>query len=333
MTGLQVINEIEDRLSWPQTESIDQEPRTSETRKLLRFLNRVLQTITGTKDWPRLRATGAVILLASETSDLTSGSEQYVSISQNSDLMTVANGTFDETYIWRAIQVSGDEIVYRIKAVPSPTVLQLGSIWVNDDIVVGDERTFTIAMDKYALPTDFDRPLSEAQAFFEPYNIQPRSPGEFESIRRRDPGITVGDPDCFTIYGMNDGQSTELVHFHPYPENQRIINFEYQRVHPEINSDNDEVLFPQRFIAFIVETVEALALRTNEDDPNKMQATILSALTSYNQQIANRTVTGSRIRLKKTNRIRASIRRAFNKRGKMDWGDWFDRSNFYGLDR
>lgn len=331
MNALAVLNEIEDRLGWTQTKTLDTEPLTADTRKLLRLLNRVLQSITGMQDWPLLRKDGSILLIADQTSDLTAGAEEYVAIARDSDTMTVQNATFGEQIIGHALQVSGDEVVYRIKDVTSPTTLQLTETWASDDIVVGDERTYTIAMDQYALPQDFDRPLTDAQAFFAPYNIRPMSPDEFEQLVRNDPGITVGEPRQFTIFGMNAAQTSELLHVRPFPDEQRRLRFSYQMIHPTINSDNDKILFQNRYIAAIQEMVLQLALRDYEDDA-KTQVVLADMLRAYNQQTANKGITGSRMVMRKTGRIRRSIQRAFANGGhRMDWGSWFDRADFHSL--
>jgi hypothetical protein len=332
MNALEILNEIADRLGWPQIETLDKPPLTKETRKLLRLLNRVLQTITGINDWPLLRADGTIVTLAKETSDLTDGSEEYVTATLNSDVITVDNATFDQTYIGRAFQIAGDNVVYRIIAVPAPTQLQLNRAWVSDSIVSGDERIYTIAMDRYALPVNFDRPLTDIQGFFAPYSILPISPDEFSEIRRRERGITTGEPRRYTIYGMNDNETAFLIHFHPYPEDQRILAYPYQRLHREINSDNDKILFPNRYVAPIMEMVLQLAQRDYEDDA-KVERTLVDMINTYNQQVANPDVTGSRSIIRKTGRIRRGIQRSFGFGGhRLNWGSHFDKVDNFNLD-
>ena len=333
MNALTVLNELEDRLSWTQTKTLDVPPLSADTRKLLRLLNRVLQTITGIQDWPLLRKSGSITLVPDELSDTTAGVEEYVTATRNSDIITVANATFNQTYIGRAFQMAGDTVVYRIIDVTAPTTIQLHSTWVSDDTVIGDERTYIIGMDQYALPSDFDRPITDMQGFFAPYDIEPINPNHFEELRRTERGIRPGEPRKYTIYGMNDGQTSFLVHFHPYPDEQRIIQFSYQMIHPEINSDNDKILFPNRHIAAIEEMVIQLALRDHEDD-SKNQQVLSDMLRTYNQQVSNPDVTGTNLIIRKTGRIRRSIQRGFGIGGRrINWGDWFDRTDFHGLDR
>ena len=329
MNALDALNEIADRLGWPQIKTLDKPPLSKQERKLLRLLNRILRTISGIQDWPLLRKDGTTVLVASETAD--SDNDEWIVTTRNSDTVTVQNAVFDDSYITRALQVAGDPVIYRIIAVPAPTQLQLDRAWVSDDIALTDEISWTIAVDRYALAADFDRPLTDAQSFFAPYNIVPVDPDKFERIRRAERGITTGEPRMFTIYGMNDTQTAFMVHFHPWPESQRLLRYPYQMIHPEINSDNDKILFPARYISAIIEMVLQLALRDYEDDA-KVEQALVDMLRTYNQQVANPDVTGTRMRIGKSNRIRRSMQRSFGFGGnRIDWGGWFDKSDVYYL--
>ena len=68
ITGLALINEVEDRLSWRQTDTLEGTLRP-ETRKLLRLLNRVLNSLQTFDDWPLLRESGDLQLIAYEKED------------------------------------------------------------------------------------------------------------------------------------------------------------------------------------------------------------------------------------------------------------------------
>ncbi len=329
--ALDVINEIEDRLGWPQSTTIEAPELTAEQRKLIRLLNRVLTAWTGLNDWELLRTDDEIVFVASEESDTTSGSEEYVTATQNSDVITIDNITLDNTYIGRAISVSGHEYVYRIIDVPSATTLQLNRAWVDASITAADEYTYCIAMDRYALATNFDRPTGGFRAFFGPYKIGPISPEEFQARRRASTGITVGEPEVYTVYGMNDGETAELVHFDPYPESARMITYTYQREHREIDSDNDKIFIQNRYMEAYIEMVLQLALRDYEDDA-KMQATLADMLRNFNQQRANPGVVEGLPRMRPRNRTRADIRRAAESAGlRINWGSFFDRVENTGL--
>lgn len=330
--ALDIINEIEDRLGWPQSETVETPTLTSEQRKLIRLLNRVLSMWTGLDDWPLLRTETELVTLATETSDLTSGTEQYVTATQNSDVIEIANmTTLDETYIGRAIVVSASEYVFRIIDVPSTSTLQLNRAWVDTSIVAAtDEATFTIAMDRYVLADDFDRPTGGMKAFFAPYNIHPLSPEKF-ARRREGRGITSGEPQFYTVYGMNDGETAELVHFDPYPENARLLNYSYQREHKKIDSDNDKIFIQDRYMEAFIEMVLQLALRDYEDDA-KSQATLADMIRIFNQQRANPNVTEGPLVMRPRNQTRIDIRAAADMTGlNIDWKSHFDNVDNTGI--
>lgn len=327
--GLKLLNEIADRLSWRPIDSIESQTLTSKERKLLRLFNRVLQTLEGVDDWPMLRAQGSLALVAKDISDTTAGSEQYVNATQNSTAITIDNGDFDDTYINRQFQVAGIPTIYRIVDVVSPTELTLDRAWINDDIVSADEYTFNIGVDQYVLPTDFDRPATSLQNFLEPYKIAAVSPNEFEEIRRERSGIVFGDPRYYTIYGMNEGQTAWKIHFHPWPSDARVIRFPYQMIHPEINSDNDKVLFPVRYNEAIIEVVLQLAQRDYEDS-QKTQQTLLDMLQKINEQTPSLTDNKNIMRPSKS--IRRNVRRAAAYSGiRIDYKDYFDKAGNYRL--
>jgi len=331
MRTLDFLNELADRVKYPQMDTIENATLTPEQRKLIRAANRVIRTMGGIYPWPLLREEGAIVTVAYKTSDTTSGSEQYVTATQGSDTITIANGDFTNIYENWAIQISGDDYVYRIKRVVSATTLQLNKVWVSDSITAADdERTFTAAMDRYALPLDFDRAMDDLQSFFGPYGIKPVSPEEFRAHRRRDRDMVVGDPEYFTIFGLTPTQTAQMIHFHPFPKESRMLTFDYQRVHPTLNSDNDLILFEERFIEALLETIIWLVDRDYEED-EKVAQTLADALRHYNQQAANPTVTGPRWWLRPDGSMRSDTYAALRRSGyQIDYGDYFDRHETYG---
>jgi hypothetical protein len=323
--GLDLLNEIADRLGWRQITSIEGQTLSNEERKLLRLLNRVLQTLEGVDDWPMLRKDGAITLVAKDISTTVSGSEQWVTATLASATVTVANGDFDDTYINRQFQVQGYPTIYRIVDVPSATELVLDKAWVDASIVAAtNEIGFNIGVDQYTLPTDFDRPATSLQSFLGPYKIQAVSPNEFSEIRRQRTGIIFGDPSFFTIYGMNDGQTAWKIHFHQWPSEARVIRFEYQMIHPVIDTDQDKILFPPRYNEAIIETVLQLAQRDYEDSA-KTQQTLLDMLQKFNEQSPSLTDNKNVIRPSKS--IRKNHQRAAARAGvRIDYHGYFDKA-------
>ena len=326
--ALDIINEINERLGWPILPSLEDPTVTNEQRKVVKTTNRVLRTIQGVKDWARLRRDGTIVLIASEVSDPTAS--QYVTATQNSKNVTVDNMAFTDVYKTRAFKVSGDEQVYRIDVVQSPTVITLNRAWISASIAASDERTFTIAADRYGLPTDFDRPTDDIKNFFGPYKIKPVNPNLFAQRRARNPGIETGDPDSFTIYDMNEGQTTELLHFHPFPENARLLTFAYQANHPEINSDQDKILYPQRYMEFVIDAVYQICLDAYEDD-QKADRALINMMREYNWQ--TEAITATIPRMRQSGSVRRSMQLAYGMGGlRINWGSYFDKAGNVNLD-
>lgn len=321
--GLDLLNEIADRAGWRQIVSIEGQTLSNEERKLVRLLNRVLQTLQGEDDWPLLRKDGALTLVAKDVSDTdTIGTEQWVAATQNSTTITVANGDFNDSYINRQFQIEGNPTIYRIVDVLSVTELVLDKAWVDASIVVGDERIFSIGVDQYALPTDFDRPATGFQNFLAPYHIQATGPNNFSKLRQRRSGIVFGDPTYYTIYGRNDGDTAWKIHFHEWPSTARVLRFSYQQIHPTINSDNDTILFPVRYNEMIIDCVLHLLQRDYEDSA-KTQQTLMDKIRTFSEQTPSMTDNKQVMRPSKS--IRRNHQRAASRAGvRIDYGSYFD---------
>jgi len=318
-------NEILDRLGWPQIDSIENPSLTSRHRKLLAIENRALKVMGTYSDWPMLRKAGSIMFVASETSDLTAGTEQYVTGIHDSDLVTVDNITFTDTYIGRAIQFSGSNYIYTIIAVPAPGQIQLHRIWVDESVVPADQTTFTIAMEQYALPDDFDRFSDKAQNAFSPLTISPKEPREFALSVRQQSGLVLDDPRIFTVYGLNDGETNQLVHFFPYPRSQRLVQYDYQRLHPDITSNNDKILYPESAIHLLIDAILEIANGDLEADDAKVARVLERMMRNYNMQQSHLGPTANTISLRPENGIRTSFRRA-GASVKIDWGEFWDRA-------
>ena len=320
--ALDILNEIADRLGWAQIDTLDTSLQSTRARKLTRVLNRVLKTWGGMNDWPLLRAEGSLVLVAAETGSATL--LQYVTATQNSDIVTVDNMTFDDTYKERAFNVTGNDVVYRIAEVLSPTQIKLNRAWIADSITAADETLWTIAQDRYALPDDFDRPSQDLESFLDPYKIKPLSPNRFKDERRRWDGIHTDSPRFYTIFGTNPGETVQLIRFEPYPSTARMLMIDYQRSHPAINSDNDKIFVQDRFVEPLIDFVMQLATRDYEDD-DKDQKILGDMLRTYNEQASNQPLTAQMMQMRPANTPRADYRKASRRSmARIDYGDKWD---------
>jgi len=330
--ALDILNEIADRLGWKQIESIESANLSNETRKLLRLLNRVLATMTGLESWHLLRKQGTLVLVADEVSDVTSGSEQYVTATQNSTTLQIDNITMDVSYEGRHIEIAGHDYVYLIDEVLTATTVKLNRAWIDASITAADLAVFTIGSNRYVLADDFDRPVDDFDSFLTPYGVKPVSPEDFRAFQRRDGlSIRVGDPEIYTIFGSNVGQTAELIHFHPWPGEARLLYYDYIAEHPVIDSDNDKILYPHRMVEVIIDMVMQLAYRDYEDD-QRMQTTLIEMLQKYDRTAGKQTVTSSKPVMRPSGRTRRRVYNSYAAGGyRTDWGDFFDRAGNVGL--
>ena len=329
ITALSFLNEVADRVGYPQITTLEVPVNNllDEHRKLLRLLNRTLQSIGGYNDWPFLREEAQIVLLAAEVGD--ADTSEFVTATLDSTTVTIDNATLDETYIGRAFQVSGDEYVYRIASVTSPTQFELTRAWVNASITAATELTYCIAMDRYALPTDFSRPVDDWLNFFHPHKVRPVDALLFRQRRRENPSILAADPEVYTLSGLING--AQVVHFDPFPENKRMLSYEYMRNHPIINSDQDMILFPSTYIGALVDAMIEIIDRDYESNA-KMDKVLQDSLRRHNLQQSNPGATESFPVIQPANMVRRQLRGAYGfPSSQIDWGDAFDTGEIYGL--
>jgi hypothetical protein len=329
ITGLELINEVEDRLGWRQTSSLDGDLRP-DSRKLLRLLNRVMKSIQRLDDWPLLRKEDQLVTTAALDS------EDYFSITNGEatlELGASASGdlAFSEEMKGRAVQIGSDATIYRIASVESPTSVTLNKKWVGDTLS-DEEVSYTIAQDQYALPVDFDRPAKGWETFFEPYGVVPVGPDEFKKRRVKRGGyMHVDAPECFTIYGYTDNNYQQILHIDPFPSSEQILSYSYYCDHPEINSDNDRVLMPAAKLDAVIQGMIYLATRDYTDD-QKMQLVLRDYMDALNK------ASGSPSTAEDITQITPSMTQKFKRRNqwgrgaRINWGSLFNRSDRVGFD-
>ncbi|KPK44895.1 MAG: hypothetical protein AMJ65_01610 [Phycisphaerae bacterium SG8_4] len=330
ITGLELLNEVNDRLGWPQIETLEgSSDPTSEQRKLINLLNRVLRSLDAGADWPLLREEGDLIVTPAET-----GSAKFFTANGDDTIINMDSTIgFDVSYKERAIQIGSHNTVYRIKKVVTTRTVDLNRIWLGDDDAgLTDEQTYQIVQDRYALPTDFARPNGKWSSFFSPYGIKYVDPEKFLQVRRdRGNSILIGEPEIFTVWGLAPDGNSRMIHFDPWPDNQYMYTYTYQKIHPEILYDNDRILYPHTHIGMIIEAVLYLANRDYEN-AEKMDLLLRDFVMEFNKQRGQPELTEARMRLSPSGEHR-QLERMKWLRGtrKIDWGDYFDRSDKVGF--
>lgn len=329
ITGLALLNEVEDRLSWRQTDTLEGVLRP-ETRKLLRLLNRVLASMQTLDDWHLLRTDGTIQLVADESG------EAYFELSNGS--ATVALGaseatlTFTETLKGRAIQLGAHKTIYRIESVESATSLTLNRPFLGDDWEdADDELAYAIVQDRYFLPGDFDRPTDDWESFFGNNSVEVVGPNKFlEHRRERGSTMLIGEPEIYTTYGLDESETFQVVHFDPYPDEERILTFTYQKNHPVIETDEDRVLFPRSHEVIILEAMLHLANRDYQDS-QKVEMVLRDFMRTINQAQGAGNVANDRMRFTPNGKHRIAQYNKWRGRGNIDWGTTFDQANRIGF--
>ena len=326
ITGLALINEVEDRLGWPQTTTLEGDQQ-DETRKLLRLLNRVLVSMQSLDDWPLLRTEGHLQLLAAETGTWDNG---YVIQGTTTLGVGASDAMFNESYIGRAIVIGSEATIYRIVEVKSDQLVVLNKPWTGTSQRTG-ELTYTIVQDRYQLPQDFDRPTESWNNFFGTSDIEPIGPSEFmERRQRRAHSVITGDPEVYTVYGLDKSNTFQLVHFDYYPEKARVLSFSYQKNHPTIETDEDRVLYPKTHEGVVIEAMLQLANRDYEDS-DKSQVILQDLIRSLNQAQGPGNVGQDRMSFSPSGNHRIAQRRGWAGGSRMDWGTAFDQANRVGF--
>jgi len=329
LTGLQIVNELEDRLGYPQSSTL--EGRISQdTRKILGLLNRVLKNMGAIEQWPMLRSEGTLITQA--------GVEQELLLERTNGSSTVtisafdtSGFTFDVSHKMWAIQIGTVETpIYRIAEILAPTSVKLNRVWIGETEIPADADdtlvAMKLAMDQYVLPEDFDRPTGDWEDFLSSYDLLPRGPEEFAKIRRSEGrSIVLDNPKYYTVFGLDPTESYQVLHLHPWPTSQTLLQYNYQRLHPTLEHDVDHVLFPQTQLGMIMEAVIYLANRDYEDD-QRMQAALMEFMNQFKAVKGSNMVTQDKKALSPWCGGRArSVRMARGAGGvRYDYGDFFD---------
>lgn len=335
LTGLQIINEVEDRLGWTQSRTLEGSV-SKETRKILRLLNRVLKTLCIVEQWPMLRNDGTLITEAAVEQDLlvelTNGSATV-----NISAFDASGFTFGQDHkIWAVQFGGGNSPVYRVAKVVSPTSIELNRVWIGTTVLpvsASDETTvMRLAMDQYVLPEDFDRPTGEWEDFLSAYHIVPVEPEQFAKTRRSGgANIEIDSPRIYTVYGLDPSETYQVLHLHPWPTEQTYMQYTYQRAHPQIAQDTDKILFQQTTLVVIIEAMLKFANRDYEDD-QRWQAAMVEFLQQLNAVGGQNAVTSPIKKLSPWMGYRASA--PLTRMGgalRYDYGTYFDIAGNVGL--
>ncbi len=331
ITGLALINEVEDRLGWRQTKTIDGD-LAPDSRKMLRLLNRVLKSIQRLDDWPLLRRDGEILTVATISQDA------YIDITNGGTTLGIgatepaapSGLTFSEEMVGRAVQIGGEKTLYRVASVESPTSLTLNKQWIGDTIA--DASTgIIIGQDQYALPEGFDRPAAGWESFLTPYHIEAIGPDKFKNLRTSRAGqIRTQAPEVFTIYGLTQFNYQQVLHLDPFPLQAQVLNYSYYIDHPEIENDESRVLVTSAKLDAVIEGMLYLATRDYTDD-TKMEAVLRDYMRALNSAGGSPGAAEDISQLSPNMRQKYQRRNQWGRGVRINWGSLFDRSDRVGF--
>jgi hypothetical protein len=346
--ALDVLKQVCDQLGWDQIVSVENEDTlTKDDRKLVRALNRTLRVLSGVQDWRFLRAEGEIITIAEYTQGtarVTNGSTA-VTGQDDPDITGTLLPSWTAAMVGRAFVASGVPLIYRITAVNSATSLTLDREWQGDSTgpAAGpdgedvDDLSYQILQDRYDMPLDMDRPADADWSLFNGTSVSTVTVVDPSAIRARRtgrmPAASAADPDAVALW-MHDSQGEHRVAvLDPFPSEQRVITFEYQKIHPVIDRDTQRILFPPRYEEVVADGVEFL-LREGPDDDNRTDLALAEYLRTRAETAAAREIGQKRIRLTPSQHRAYQQHAKWGRRGlRMNWGSSFDRVDFYNLPR
>lgn len=316
LTGLKIINLVEERVGYNISETLQGRDISPETRKLTNLLNHTLRVLQGMDDWPRLKANGFIQTIEKYRGTCAAAGVTVIdSAADFADDLEGAAVQFDEA----------PNYVYTVKKVTSSTTITLEEPGV--DYVLLSSTEYTIAQDTYVLPEDFDRPIDEWKSFFGVAQLEPLDDYDFMDIRRQRNGIATGEPVYFTLATISDSDQLRVA-FQPYPDSKRMYKFRYLRKHPPIEKDGDLVLYPERQVDAVVQAMIDAVFRDFEDD-DRMLRTMQDSIVAANKALKGTSLTEKPLIITPSRRQKMIERSKWMHRGRrFSYGDLFDIVGF-----
>jgi hypothetical protein len=216
------------------------------------------------KTWPELRKDGEI----RKTAPRSIG--EYCAITYGSTTLTSSNDEFLSTDVGKVIQVGSYAAVYRIDTFTGIGEVELESAWRDEDITV---QSAVIGQDKYSLPSDLDMLLSGKMLNMTTgTEVREVDPTEMRAIKSRD-GLTLllVEPQNFTVHGL-DSSGNKLIHFDKISDEEYALEYDYQMDHPELVADSTEILYPDKYIMYIADSVIAKLQRDVENSQVAVQS-------------------------------------------------------------
>jgi len=273
MNALQFVNLVSGQLGWG-TET-DVAALSSDGSKILSITNVIIAAMQNDKTWPELREDGEVRKTAPRTigayCEITYGSTSLFSLDDSGGDFT-SDDEFTSADVGKLVQVGEHKSVYRIATYVDAEEVTLESPWRDESIATVDAVTAVVGQDRYSLPSDLDRFLSgKMRNLTTGTESKEVDPTEMRAIRHRS-GLTLQqtEPQNFTIHGL-DAEGDKYVHFDNISDAEYILEYDYQIDHPTLDASGDEILYPDKYIMYIADSVIAKLQRDVENSQVAVQ--------------------------------------------------------------
>lgn len=165
--------------------------------------------------------------------------ELTVTVANGSASVTLDSGNISTslTYMW--IRISGYEVPFRVTDIPGSTTITMENNWPGSN---ASGQTAYFYKEGYALPTDFDRPVSSPKKFLPVGDIDFVSPEVYQNQRfgqtaANEGTYLPGKPAIATIFTDSDG--THYLALKPFPDAVIPIEIQYYSLIAELVPDGD----------------------------------------------------------------------------------------------
>ena len=279
MNALELVANVSDSLGWGDVDSLDTDDASN--RKILRHANLVMASMQGERKWKELEAKGNLVTQARVTLDSTSSTS--VVYGQSSVTLGVSVATIRD-FTGGLVRYGGAGEWYRLLGIDRNTgETEMDRPYVGTSFSgVGTEIEFV--RDSYQLPDDYDR-LNTKKMYDRTNLVEIELVDDAKLDYIQSLGITPQPPKYFAIRGRTPAGNS-MISFDSPPDDVYMYSFSYQRNHPELVKDSDEVLYPIRYNLALVDQIAARLNRDTEDQ-QKVIADAAAALAERVRQEAN----------------------------------------------
>jgi hypothetical protein len=236
---------------------------TDESRFITNALTAAHQWICGIHGWDWLRKEAEVVLVADvDPGTVTVGTPPPAFTTSGS--MGASFATYSGGYM--KIANAGSADVLRLGTVTGTN----GGAFAITNPHTGPHTTCLVVQDTYALPSDFDRPLSTGSFIAAPWQMTAYDPERFLKLRGSDlltTFVTVGQPDAYTIWGNGDGAQKLIVW--PFPDYAQTLSIRYTKKAAAFTADADIPDIPEKYQNVLIYRALDLFYRDKELDMTK----------------------------------------------------------------